>query len=63
MVNGNRIQLPLASSGCSCCTPTDAAKPATFMPEAPAPDSPNGVEPSDADTSPATRAHLSQHSS
>ena len=29
---GNRPQLPLASSGCSCCTPAGAAEQATSQP-------------------------------
>ncbi|MFC8521922.1 hypothetical protein FB478_106206 [Arthrobacter sp. AG367] len=32
MNTGNRPQLPLASSGCSCCAPAGAAEPATTLP-------------------------------
>jgi hypothetical protein len=32
MNTGNRPELPLASSGCSCCAPAGAAEPATTLP-------------------------------
>ena len=31
MNTGNRPQLPLASSGCSCCAPANAAEPASNL--------------------------------
>lgn len=33
MNSGNRPQLPLASSGCSCCAPAQGAQPAAALPE------------------------------
>ena len=51
MNTANRTQLPLASSGCSCCAPAGAADPATTLP-APAPQQqPAAVANSDAGTS------------
>ncbi|MDQ0731026.1 heavy-metal-associated domain-containing protein [Arthrobacter sp. B1I2] len=48
---GNRPQLPLASSGCSCCAPAGTAEPATTLPVPAAQQSPAAVGSSDAEAS------------
>ncbi|MDQ0767858.1 copper chaperone [Pseudarthrobacter defluvii] len=48
MNSGNRPQLPLASSGCSCCAPADAAKPAGILPATALQELPSAVVPADA---------------
>jgi copper chaperone CopZ len=45
---GNRPQLPLASSGCSCCSPSSAAEPSRSLPATAPQDATAGVVPSDA---------------
>ncbi|MEE9094612.1 heavy-metal-associated domain-containing protein [Pseudarthrobacter phenanthrenivorans] len=45
---GNRPQLPLASSGCSCCSPSSAAEPSRSLPATAPRDATAGVVPSDA---------------
>ncbi|WP_457946190.1 heavy-metal-associated domain-containing protein [Pseudarthrobacter sp. alpha12b] len=51
MFTGNRTQLPLASSGCSCCAPAGAADPATTLPAPAAQQQPAVVGNSDDGTS------------
>lgn len=48
---GNRPQLPLASSGCSCCTPAGAAQPSSTGPATAAHGASAAVVPSDAGAS------------
>ena len=51
MNSGNRPQLPLASSGCSCCAPAHSAQPATTLPATAPQESPAAVVNSEADAS------------
>ena len=51
MNSGNRPRLPLASSGCSCCAPADAAEPARTLTATAPPQSPAAVAHSDGDAS------------
>ena len=51
MNTGNRSQLPLASSGCSCCAPAGAGQPSSTLPASAANDSPAGVVNAPADSS------------
>ena len=48
MNSGTRPQLPLASSGCSCCGPVQAAQPSATLPAPSAQVSPAAVVPSQA---------------
>ncbi|HKU03226.1 MAG TPA: cation transporter [Arthrobacter sp.] len=49
MNSGTRPQLPLASSGCSCCGPAQAGRPAATLPAPSARVSPAAVVPSEAE--------------
>ncbi|MFF2344843.1 heavy-metal-associated domain-containing protein [Pseudarthrobacter sp. NPDC058119] len=49
MNSGTRPQIPLASSGCSCCGPAQAARPAATLPAPSAQVSPAAVVPSEAE--------------
>jgi len=51
MNSGNRPRLPLASSGCSCCAPADAAEPARPLTATAPPQSRAAVAHSDDDAS------------
>lgn len=51
MNSGNRPQLPLASSGCSCCAPTNSAEPASALPATALQESAPAVVNADADSS------------
>lgn len=51
MNSGNRPQLPLASSGCSCCAPTNSVEPASILPATAPQEPPAAVVNADADAS------------
>jgi len=51
MNSGNRPQLPLASSGCSCCAPANAAQPSSILAAPAGNDSPASVVNAPADSS------------
>ena len=51
MNSGNRPQLPLASSGCSCCAPANSAEPASSLGATAAQEPPVAVVKANADAS------------